>query len=247
MVSKRFDEVTRLFSQGTSRRALLRRMLAGTGVAVGAGRLTSTRAAPNACAQACATEPRGPRQAACRQACRQCDANMNDVCFGATIFCCAGGSCCSSEIGQDFCSTDLVCQAPHIPVECSCLCPEQVCPGGLPQDPVTCNCPDCLQGLDPISKMPWVQCGEPSAISTVISSIGLEGEPYFADRICHDLGYLGRVKQFGTTGGSTCGYDSDTATCTDPGPFIFDGNGFCGDGGDGLMLCGTVWWECLAG
>jgi hypothetical protein len=95
--------------------------------------------------------------------------------------------------------------------------------------------------------MPWVQCGEPSAISTVISSIGPEGEPYFADQICRDLGYFGRVKQFGTTGDSTCGYYDDTATCAAPGSIFFDSAGYCGEANESIMLCGMVWWECMAG
>jgi hypothetical protein len=247
VASKRFDELTRLFSQGTSRRVMLRRVLAGTGAAVGTAGLSSTTAAPNACVQACASQPHGRRQAACKQACRQCDANMDAVCLGDTIACCAGGVCCTSENGTESCSSDLVCEAPRIPVGCSCLYPEQACPDGFPQDPVTCTCLDCVQGRDPVSKMPWVQCGEPGAISTVISSIGPVGEPYFADLICQEVGYGGRVKQFGTTGGSTCGYFSDTATCTAPGPVFFDSAGYCDEASDSIMLCGTVWWECMAG
>jgi hypothetical protein len=67
MDGERFDRLTKHLADGTSRRRVLRGLAGGVGAAALAalGRRPAA-AAPNACAQACAGEPKGPRQAACR-------------------------------------------------------------------------------------------------------------------------------------------------------------------------------------
>ena len=96
MDGQRFDAMTRRMAAGVSRRRLIGAAVSGmAGAALAAlGRGGAATAAPNRCAQACAFEPKGPRQAACRQACKQCGGSTINVCFGETIQCCPPGTLC---------------------------------------------------------------------------------------------------------------------------------------------------------
>ena len=94
--------------------------------------LAPAAAAPNACAQACAGEPKGPRQAACKQACKQCDGNISLVCSGPQIICCATGDCCLDENGQSACSDELSpCPESQTRVGCDCV---DACSSGEPAE-----------------------------------------------------------------------------------------------------------------
>lgn len=154
MDGSRFDDLVRAVATGAgSRRALLGRL---TGAGAGAMLAMLGRgadAAPNSCAQACADEPKGPRQAACKQACRQCDGNIFDVCRGPQIICCPGsqGFCCIDEGGSTVCPGSQTCQEPRVPVGCECVCPPEMptdcggecreaCPAGSFFNFNTCSC-----------------------------------------------------------------------------------------------------------
>jgi len=99
MDSQQFDRFTKTVAATHSRRQLLRGALGGLAAAALAtvsGR-DRARAAPNPCAVFCADQP-GPRKAACKQACRQCDNDPTQVCrnFETGAFtCCPAGSVCS--------------------------------------------------------------------------------------------------------------------------------------------------------
>ena len=80
-----FDELTRRFARGVSRREVMR-TLAGGVAALGAvvGRRAVTAAPRPPAAVGCAGLP-GPQKAACTQACRKCGGNFDHVCpqFGS--------------------------------------------------------------------------------------------------------------------------------------------------------------------
>jgi hypothetical protein len=120
-----FDELSKALARGLPRREVLRRI--GSGLASAALTTFSfgkANAAPSPCAVFCSGQfPPGPRRASCQQACRQCNADVSRVCFGATntICCPPGGSCCGSSTGAVFCC----------PPETSC-CFEICCPVDQP-------------------------------------------------------------------------------------------------------------------
>lgn len=127
----RFAELSRAAAQTVSRRRALRLAVGGlAGVAFAGVGLGSAGAAPNRCAQVCASEPAGPRRAACKQACKQCGGDLAQMCFGAQIICCPGEtSCCESSSGSFCCPANSAC----VDGECVELF---VCPGG----PTAENC-----------------------------------------------------------------------------------------------------------
>jgi hypothetical protein len=155
MDAERFDSLTKRLADPQSRRRLLR----GMGVGAGAAALAALSrkpgaAAPNACAQACAFEPKGPRQAACKQACKRCDGNLNQVCFGNQITCCARGECCFDEQTENVtCSTQLpACPEPLVREGCACVCPDSCGAGQFPDPDQDCACvpfPTCDAGGAP--------------------------------------------------------------------------------------------------
>jgi hypothetical protein len=148
MDGDQFDRLTRILATGVPRRRLLRSVTGGIGAAVLAalGRRPAATA-PNACAQACAFEPKGPRQAACRQACRECGGNINLVCSGPQIICCPEGGCCiDEETGTSICPSDLP-ECPEGLTRIGCECVEVTfCPTGEMAE-------NCFAGI-------FTNCGE---------------------------------------------------------------------------------------
>jgi hypothetical protein len=142
MDGSRFDSLTKTLAGGVSRREVVRGALGALAGAALAARGRGAGAAPNACAQACAGEPKGPRQAACKQACKRCAGNFNQICFGNTIVCCAGGECCfDDETGNVACSTQLpACPEPLVREGCECVCGNACDPGQFPDPGQGCAC-----------------------------------------------------------------------------------------------------------
>ena len=162
MDGQRFDQLTRVLASGASRRGILRGLAGGIGALVltaigrrlGAAAPGGQGGGPDPCSQACAFEPKGPRQAACKQACRECGGNFNQICFGNQIICCAGGECCFDEqTGNAVCSTQLpACPEPLVREGCACVCPGTCGPGEFPDPSQGCACvpfPTCDPGGAP--------------------------------------------------------------------------------------------------
>jgi hypothetical protein len=152
-----FEELSKALARGVSRRKALRLVAASvaSGVLSGLG-LGHVRAAPNRCAQACAFEPKGPRQAACKQACKRCGGDLSRVCFGTEIICCPPDSvCCDGPAGTTCCAEGEQC--------CGGTCVEE-CPEGSFLDPETCECvpfSTCTTCADnPCGVDPLAVCGE---------------------------------------------------------------------------------------
>ena len=225
MDGQRFDELTRTLAMGASRRGVLRGVAGGIGAALLAalGRRPGA-AAPNACAQACAFEPKGPRQAACKQACRQCNGNFNQVCFGNQITCCAGGECCFDEqTGNVTCSTQLpACPDPLVRSGCACVCPTDCESGEFPDPDQGCNCvplPSCDAGGAPDNCVTGAvaDCGPDGACGCVEN---VDGGTTCIERMC------------GTP--CTTGADCPNGACVSvPGCCSNDATPFC------AVPCGT--------
>ena len=121
----RFAELSKAAAQTVSRRQALRLAVGGlAGVAFAGVGLGSASAAPSRCSQICATEPAGPRRAACKQACKRCGGDLSRMCFGAEIICCPPEtSCCESATGTFCCPAGTQC------VDGECV-EVFICPGG---------------------------------------------------------------------------------------------------------------------
>jgi hypothetical protein len=137
----RFAELSKAAAQSVSRRQALRLAVGGLAGAAFAGvGLGNASAAPNRCAQFCASEPPGPRRAACKQACKQCGGDVSRICFGAEIICCPPDTtCCESSTAMFCCPAGTRCADGE--------CVEVVtCPGGQPAENcelgISTNCPE---------------------------------------------------------------------------------------------------------
>jgi hypothetical protein len=94
MDDKRFDDLLKGLAGGFA---------GAVGLALGR---TVAWAAPNRCAVFCTQFfPKGPAGAACRQACRECDADLSRLCIGPTgAACCAPeAECCIDVTGREHC------------------------------------------------------------------------------------------------------------------------------------------------
>jgi hypothetical protein len=155
MDGDQFDSIIRLLATRESRRRLLKGLAASASGSVFAtiGRRQAL-AAPDPCSVYCSRqEPKGPAQAACKQACKQCKAETRRVCRQETGYTCCPrghecpfGSCCPigratcfGPAGQPVCCSDpadtTCCQLPS----CGQVCPSSiVCgPGEIRQG---CDC-----------------------------------------------------------------------------------------------------------
>jgi len=239
MDGSRFDDLVRTLATETSRRGVLHRLAAGGAAALLAvlGRRRG-EAAPDACSQACAFEPKGPRQAACKQACRRCGGNLNQVCFGSQITCCADGECCFDEqTGNVTCSSQLpACPAPLVREGCSCVCPAGCGPGTFPDPNQGCACvpfPTCDAGGAPENCELEVEtsCGG----GTCACVTDVDGNDACVERVC-------------TFTACTTGADCTNGPCVDipgccgePNPFCGVPCGATGTGGGASVSAGSDW------
>ena len=187
MDSNQFDNLTKTLAGGASRRGVLRGALGALG---GVLRLFGgAAAAPNACAQACAFEPKGPRLAACKQACKQCGGSLQDVCFDQQIICCPGsfGGCCfDDETGSISCPGTQQCPAPLVPDEgCGCVCPNTCPPGEFPDPGQDCACvpfPTCDAGGAPENCEAGVETSCADGVCACVTSV--DGGTVCVERFC---------------------------------------------------------------
>jgi hypothetical protein len=176
MDGQQFDDLTRALATRTSRRRLLKGFAGGVAALVGStfGR-GMARAAPNRCAVFCSQFfSKGPANAACRQACKRCDADISRLCIGPT-----GASCCEPEA--------ICCIA--VTGEEQCVAP---CPEGTFLDFETCEClpfvecvDDCIDnvcGIDPLAV-----CGENPETGTCLCAQTATGDCACVQPICGDV------------------------------------------------------------
>jgi hypothetical protein len=218
MDGERFDRLTKHLADGFTRRRVLRG-IGGAGAALATLGGRPTAAAPNACAQACAFEPKGPRQAACKQACKKCGQNLNQVCFGNTITCCADGLCCFDEATGDVtCSTQLPpCPEPLVREGCQCVCPGGNCGAGEFPDPAQgCACapiPTCDSGGAPENCEAGVEASCADGACACVTNV--DGGEACVERFC-------------TFEACTSGADCSTNLCVDIPGCCEEPNPFCG-------------------
>jgi hypothetical protein len=214
-----FDRLVKHLATNADRRRLLRGLVGGIGAtALAALDRRPGIAAPNACAQACASEPKGPRQAACKQACKKCRENLSQVCFGNQITCCANGECCFDEqTNNTRCSTDLpACSAPLVREGCACVCPDTCGSGEFPDPDQGCACvpfPTCDAGGAPEDCAAGVvtDCGPGDSCACVDN---VDGGNACVERTC-------------TFVTCTSGADCDSGPCVSIPDCCGDSNFFC--------------------
>ena len=119
MDAERFDDIARVLGIGTTRRSLLRRLAVAGGVAGVASGRGPVVAARNECAAICQRvhSSKGPLGASCRQACKQCKADVQRICGAGESewFCCPEGELCCYN-----CSTGVYQCGPREPEDSSC-------------------------------------------------------------------------------------------------------------------------------
>ena len=130
------DELSKVLVDRGSRRRLLRRIgggLAGAWLVSTLG-AEDVSAAPDRCQQICHQQGGGggPRQAACLQACKKCNADLSRLCGSEfSVICCpTNTSCCSNYNGIACCASgESCCQTYNGGAVC---CPTgTVCDGSL--------------------------------------------------------------------------------------------------------------------
>lgn len=176
MDGQRFDDITRSLASKASRRQVLKGIAGGIAGVIGAtfGR-TAALAAPNRCAVFCSQFfSKGPAAAACRQACKRCDADLSRLCIGPT-----GAACCEPEA---FCCIAVT-------GEEHCVTP---CPEGTFLDFETCECrpfvacvdecADNVCGVDPLAV-----CGENPLTGTCLCAETVTGPCACVQPICGDF------------------------------------------------------------
>jgi hypothetical protein len=149
MDDRRFDEFTKAFSTGVSRRTVVRGFVAGISGAALAALGRSAEAAPKTCTVGCAGLP-GPRKAACKQACRECGGDFDRVCFEEGpfgpvnfvccpegTFCVGGtGACCPVGTEPCFGPDGVTCcpEGTFCDFETGACLPLTICPSGEPAE-----------------------------------------------------------------------------------------------------------------
>jgi cysteine-rich repeat protein len=106
--------------------------------------------------------------------------------------------------------------------------------------------PKCTEGVDPWTNAPWVVCASNQDSAWI--SADNQGQ-FHPVAICQDLGY-DTVGAYGGTCGNVCGYCEGQTSCQNNGSQNFDhgnwnGNGNCGQDGNGPIICQTVMWSCV--
>jgi hypothetical protein len=153
-MAQRFDELSKIFATGLSRRQALRWI----GGALGGGLVGSivgidqVMAAPSGCAVFCGKTAfsSGPAHASCLQACHQCGGDVNRICTGPT-----GSACCGPDQFCDFnsgtCITAGTCTTHSCGTQCNqgcgCVqttegntaCVQEICTGQLCNSSADCG------------------------------------------------------------------------------------------------------------
>jgi hypothetical protein len=208
MDGDQFDAIVRVFGTRDSRRILLRGLTASAASALLAalGR-DSVRAAPNPCSVWCSRrEPKGPAQAACKQACKQCKADTARVCVGET-----GYTCCPE--GQE-CRGGVICCEPDRPV-CGFYGPTGpiCCPEGDPM-----RCCDMWNGQTWVSVCPSATCSPPKIALDCFYCVCDPNLPpcpdgQFRDRDSCECTTCQQAVMCATGGGQVCSADGYSCAC----------------------------------
>ncbi len=88
----------------------------------------------------------------------------------------------------------------------------------------------------------WVVCAA-DANGAWISAV-TDGGYYRPTAICQSLGYSD-YSVYGGTCNSVCGFCQGATSCMAPGQQVFEGSGYCGEDGFGIILCLWVTWYCV--
>lgn len=165
MDGQRFDELTMALATGVTRRRFVGIVAGGVAAVAGLFR-RGAGAAPSSCSVGCAGLP-GPQKAACKQACRQCGGNFDQVCvrFGpvgpVAFTCCPEGTVCSFE---GVCEEVTICPTGEPAENCALgittnCGPEGACALVDDADSDDCNCIERI-------------CGDPCTTDADCTEIG---------------------------------------------------------------------------
>lgn len=161
-MAQRFDELSKIFATGLSRRQALRWIggALGGGVMASMVGIDQVMAAPGDCAVFCGKTAftSGPAHASCLQACKQCGGDVNRVCTGSTgsVCCPPGATCCSQKGGSgtaSCCPAGTSCCTNFATGATTCCAAGQVCDNG------TCVTPTCSGHGCNVFCNPNVGCG----------------------------------------------------------------------------------------
>jgi hypothetical protein len=226
-----FDAMARRFGSRESRRRFLQSIAASAmgAVFVAIGR-APTWAAPDPCSTYCSRqEPKGPAQAACKQACKKCKANTTRVCRQETGYvCCPQGQECPAGVcclpGRATCGgtgTSVCCPNADDTFCCfdqnsgSTVCPSAFCAPPRVAQGCTCVC-------DPPGR---AECNDSSGNTTCCPDPGdtfccfQEG-----NQVCPSSIDCGARK---VRVGCECVCDPDLPLCTGAGEFRHPGDCLC--------------------
>jgi hypothetical protein len=254
MTDDRFDRLTKLVSTSTTRRGLLKgaAAVALSGVVArvrGTGRQDADARARihMACArlgQPCAEMAGTPGSLVC---CPHlaCDATEHVCCTPSNGSCLADADCCGDDICRPTPGGLGGRCLPLGELGAACLEDADCASGACDAYTATCAAAVCMTGADPETGAPWLVCSVDAASAWLSAPSGSSGL-YHAEQICQLLGYS-VLGSYGGTCGQECGFCGvGTTSCSAPGSASFDGQGACSSDAHGLILCGTVMWQCLA-